>query len=316
MRKSFSRICLAGEDLDWTGGNSLLCNIDLWTKVSIKKGERKKIYIESDLIGTKCIERNCVQSKIDYSCDEFDYIIGAINVFEKYYYKIESVKILINSVIPFKSGLSSSAALLTSFFSEAFRFFNIECEMKAICELCYETEYDEMKSQVGKMDFVSCMSNGLLLYRSQDNEIENMSNPFIGMDLLLIDCGQMSSTKEINKNKYYRYITKEKSFMQYLKYGNILVNEIYNKIFLCSDIMEIAQLINKYQYIMRVYLEVCTEKINKIVERGNHMGAICSKLTGCGGGGYVFSLFKPNTSQMYQNYLKKEGISYIYCKML
>ena len=125
----------------------------------------------------------------------------------------------------------------------------------------------------------------------------------------------MSSTKEINRNKYDRYIKQEKSFMQYLENGNNLVNEIYRKIILGNDAMEIAKLINKYQFIMRVYLKVCTEKINEIVEKSMDMGSICSKLTGCGGGGFVFSIFEKDTSHEYQNYLEKEGISYMRSKM-
>lgn len=315
MIKSFSRICFAGEDLDWTGGSSLLCNINLWTTVSIEKNNENYIYIESNITGKKCIERDCVKLKIGYSLDEFDYIIGAINIFEKYYHKIGYIKILVNSLIPPKSGLSSSAALLTSFFSEIFTFYNIAYDKNVICELCYETEYNELKSQVGKMDFVSCMSNGLLLYDSSKNEEELLVNPFNDMDLLLINCGHMSSTREVNRNKYNRYIKHEKSFMQYLEKGNNLVKEIYQKIICGDDARDIAELINEYQFIMRVYLKACTKEINEVVEKSMDMGALCAKLTGCGGGGFVFSIFEKDTSHEYQRYLIEEGISYIRGKM-
>ncbi len=316
MKKSFARICLAGEDLDWTGRNALLCNVDLKTIVSIERIKSSNICIESNIIGKRFITRNITQTKFDYSYDEFDYIIGAINIFEKYYYRMESVRILIDSNVPPRSGLSSSASLLISFFLEAFRFYKIEYNKHLICKLSYETEYNELRCQVGKMDFISCSSQGLLLYRSQDDVIEKLVNPFRNMDLLLINCGEMSSTREINKKKYNRYISKEEKFMRYLEYGTVLVNEIYNKIISEDSVMEIADLINRYQYIMRDYLEACTSRIDNIVMKSLNMGAICSKLTGCGGGGYVFSIFKSATSQECRDYLEKESIPYIECKML
>ena len=50
MGEAHSRICLAGEDLDWTGGCSILCAINMKMEVKITQIDGERIVIKSNRV--------------------------------------------------------------------------------------------------------------------------------------------------------------------------------------------------------------------------------------------------------------------------
>ncbi len=313
MNDSYSRVCFAGEDLDWTNGKSILCNISLKTSVVIQKLDTSYNIIEiySNLIGNSIRILSCDIDSYIYSNNKYDYIVAAIKVFKKYYYEIKNVRINFESNIPIKSGLSSSAALLTSFYKELFNFYNIKYTINELCNLCYETEYIELKCQIGKMDFYSCCSHGIIVYESKNDTIEHIKIKLDGVKIVLVYCGLSSSTKQINKNKLLRYQSKEYNFMQYLKYGNSIVYDLLAEIEENGNIHKIGYLISQYHNIIDKYLKVSTAYINDIIDLCNSTGAYGSKLTGCGLGGYVFSIIEENKVSLLTDILQKNNMKYI-----
>lgn len=313
MNYSYSRVCFAGEDLDWTQGKSLLCNINLKTSVIIQKLDSPNdvIEINSNLIDYTIRLFPCDFDSHIYSNNKYDYIIAAIKVFKRHFYIIKNINIYIKSDIPVKSGLSSSAALLTCFFKELYNFYNIKYTIDQICNLCFETEYLELKCQVGKMDFYSCCAHGIIMYESKKESVIYKKLNTNGLKIILIYCGLSSSTKKINKNKLLRYQYKEYNFMQYLKYGNSIVGDLSDEIKENGDIEKIGYLISQYHDIIDKYLNVSTSYINEIVSLCNSAGAYGSKLTGCGLGGYVFSLIEENKAALLIDTLQKNSIKYI-----
>ncbi len=313
MNRSYSRICLAGEDLDWTDGSSILCNINLTTEITIKgiEPESNVIEIYSSLLNqSQKISRNEI-IYYKYNGDSFDYIIAAIKIFKKHYFSINNIQINIISNIPVKSGLSSSAALLTCFFKELFSYYKINYDINLICDLCYQTEYHELNSQVGKMDFYSCISNGIIYYESKTNTFKKEEYKFRNIETVLISCGLTSSTKEINSRKLLRYQSQEFNFMQYIKYGNSLVEELINEIRNGGNIVKIGAIINRYQNIIDKYLNVSTAHIGNIVKLCTDSGAYGAKLTGCGLGGYVFALIERSKCSHLMQILAQNGLNYI-----
>ena len=51
MAKAHSRVCLVGEDLDWTGGMSILCPINLYTEITINSNNsnNNNLYISVNI---------------------------------------------------------------------------------------------------------------------------------------------------------------------------------------------------------------------------------------------------------------------------
>lgn len=313
MSKIFSRVCLAGEDLDWTGGKSILCNVDLFTQISIKHNYSKLITFHTKIIShINNIEGELKIDNLDsYNYGSlFDYVVAALKLFRNSYnIQINNISVDILSTIPIRSGLSSSAALLVSIFQELFTYYGMKYTMREICDLCYKVEHDVLHCQVGKMDFYSCLSNNLIVYKEEKDCLEILDYDLSNVKALLIFCGNQSSTKDVNKIKLNRYLNKESSFMQYLVLGNRLVSEIIALIKGNENIDLIGRSITRYHYLMDKYLGVSSGNINNIVELCVKNGASGAKLTGCGMGGYVFALVKKEnfnnlSTVLAQNYIK------------
>ena len=83
MAKAHSRVCLVGEDLDWTGGMSILCPINLYTEITINSNNSNNIIIKS-MNKTKYILLNQLNN-YNYNADFFDYIIAGLKTFFNFY---------------------------------------------------------------------------------------------------------------------------------------------------------------------------------------------------------------------------------------
>lgn len=246
-----------------------------------------------------------------YTGNDFDYVVGALKIFQRLYFKVKNLSIDIQSNIPMQSGLSSSAALLTCLFQELSNYYKLAFDKNKICELAFITEYHELKNQVGKMDFYSCVSSGIIFYNGNTDAYILEKYKFNQIKIVLIDCGRNTSTKEVNMKKLERYRNKEVKFMQYLHKGNMLVDELKLELEGNKNLQTIGNIINDYQMIMEKYLLVSTDSINFIVNLCITNDAIAAKITGCGLGGYVFALIESGNTEKLLCELKKRNISYI-----
>ncbi|MBE6050836.1 MAG: hypothetical protein E7214_09355 [Clostridium sp.] len=318
MSKASARICLAGEDLDWTGGRSILYGLDLKLEVNISMLDESAdyIFINSNKVnGTMKIKLNDILN-YKYTDSFYNYIIAGIRVFNKHHKNIKAMKIEIISEVPIKSGLSSSAALLVAFFKELFLRYNIKYDVSNIINLCYETEHYELNSTVGKMDFYSCLEGykKILVYDGKVDKVNVLDFLFDSdVHTVLIYTGNSTSTKQVNISKNNRFMKKEVDFMYYLESGNKIVNEMIEQFNNKVDINEIGKSITKYHTIMDKYLKVTNESINDCVKICLNMGALGAKLTGCGLGGYVFCLIKDDKLKNLLDELEKKKYDYIVC---
>lgn len=319
MSKASARICLAGEDLDWTGGQSILYGVDLNLEVNINILDEpaEYIFINSNKVkDTMKINLNDI-SDYKYTDNFYNYIIAGIRVFNKHYKIIKAMNIEIVSEIPVKSGLSSSAALLVAFFKELFLKYDIKSDVNNIINLCYETEHYELNSTVGKMDFYSCLEGNkkILVYDGKNDKVNILDFSFESdVYTVLIYTGNSTSTKQVNISKNNRFIKKEVNFMNYLKTGNEIVKDMIEQFNNKVDVNEIGKSITKYHTIMDKYLKVTNKSINDCVKICLSMGALGAKLTGCGLGGYVFCLIKENKLENLLDELEKKKYEYIICK--
>ena len=306
MGEAHSRICLAGEDLDWTGGCSILCAINMKIEVKITQIDGERIVIKSNRVNDGYISYlwgniQCYEPKGDV----YDYAITALKVFAKrYIINKGGICINITSEIPMKSGLASSAALLFALFSELTIFYKIKINKMEICRLCYETEYTNLHSQVGMMDYYAVCRCGTILYNDFQNSITSLSNIWSSFRFLLVYCGE-SSTKLVNKQKLDRYIRRDNDFMIYINKGNRLVENLRDSINRQNS-KECIDIISDYERIMDKYLHVVNDKIREVVNILYQEKVLTVKLTGCGLGGYVFAVVNAcDGEKIYKNIVRK-----------
>lgn len=309
MAKAHSRVCLVGEDLDWTGGMSILCPINLYTEITINSNNSNNIIIKS-MNKTKYILLNQLNN-YNYNADFFDYIIAGLKTFFNFYLvSYVGINIEIESNIPIKSGLSSSAALFIALFKELGRFYNIKISIDELCQLGRMTEVNELKAVVGTMDFYACAVDKIILFNEQEMKIKKYNYSFDKNKIVLIYSGVSSSTKTVNKGKKTRFEMKEKKFMNYVKYGNELVKRLDHQLSINAEISEIGETVFKAHDIMKKYLKNSNEIIDKIVDICKKNGAYGAKLTGCGEGGYVFCVISLKKLKRLCKNLEEENLYY------
>lgn len=309
MAKAHSRVCLVGEDLDWTGGMSILCPINLYTEITINSNNSNNIIIKS-MNKTKYILLNQLNN-YNYNADFFDYIIAGLKTFSNFYLvSYVGINIEIESNIPIKYGLSSSAALFIALFKELGRFYNIKISIDELCQLGRMTEVNELKAVVGTMDFYACAVDKIILFNEQEMKIKKYNYSFDKNKIVLIYSGVSSSTKTVNKGKKTRFEMKEKNFMNYVKYGNELVKRLDHQLSINAEISEIGETVFKAHDIMKKYLKNSNEIIDKIVDICKKNGAYGAKLTGCGEGGYVFCVISLKKLKRLCKNLEEENLYY------
>ena len=247
----------------------------------------------------------------NYNADFFDYIIAGLKTFSNFYLvSYVGINIEIESNIPIKSGLSSSAALFIALFKELGRFYNIKISIDELCQLGRMTEVNELKAVVGTMDFYACAVDKIILFNEQEMKIKKYNYSFDKNKIVLIYSGVSSSTKTVNKGKKTRFEMKEKNFMNYVKYGNELVKRLDHQLSINAEISEIGETVFKAHDIMKKYLKNSNEIIDKIVDICKKNGAYGAKLTGCGEGGYVFCVISLKKLKRLCKNLEEENLYY------
>ena len=288
---------------------SILCPINLYTEITINSNNSNNIIIKS-MNKTKYILLNQLNN-YNYNADFFDYIIAGLKTFFNFYLvSYVGINIEIESNIPIKSGLSSSAALFIALFKELGRFYNIKISIDELCQLGRMTEVNELKAVVGTMDFYACAVDKIILFNEQEMKIKKYNYSFDKNKIVLIYSGVSSSTKTVNKGKKTRFEMKEKNFMNYVKYGNELVKRLDHQLSINAEISEIGETVFKAHDIMKKYLKNSNEIIDKIVDICKKNGAYGAKLTGCGEGGYVFCVISLKKLKRLCKNLEEENLYY------
>ncbi|WP_372757252.1 glycosyltransferase [Lactococcus lactis] len=308
-----SRICLAGEDLDWCGGQTIQYSLPLTTKSVLRKNQTGELCVSSSY------QMDIKQLRLsfsdlfswNYDGNYFDYVVAGIRIFYEKFNIFPSGILNISSQIPPQSGLSSSAALLVSIIDELDFQYGTGLSDAEKVEFSYQAETRYVGSTVGKMDYFASFVNGIFIFDSRDNSITRVASEFMKeLSVYLVYSGKHSSCKIINPLKMQRYEDKEKHFLAYKDIGLIEIKEYQSNI----GLQKTFELVNNFQMLMRDELLVSTLEIDVLIKKLIGLGADAAKITGCGLGGYVFALVKNDGGDKFEHELKEQSIEYIVCK--
>lgn len=312
-----SRICIGGEDLDWCGGKTLQIPIELKTNAKLKLLEHScgsLTIISNTHSGEKKLAVNL--EKINnwvFNGGFFDYVVASLVVFYKKTNIFPEGLLQIESNIPLSSGLCSSAAVLMATILELNDYFNIHLKNEEIVELAYYGEKNIVGATVGKMDYFASLTDSIFLFDGKKGNITKISCVLLEkLTFYLIFSGRSSSSKEVNQNKMLRYSNKEKHFINYKNKANELIELFIKDLVSEIDEMKFGDYINKFQKLMKDELQVSTFEIDKLVTELNKK-ALGTKITGCGLGGYIFSVVEKRNEIQFEHYLTTKGIDFIKC---
>lgn len=285
------RICLAGEDIDWTTGPSVLCAVDL--KTTAKVSEQKDGY-SLKTSGSLNSEIRLLKEQVgEYSHRVLDYTNAAIKVVNDLGIDSTPISVEITSNLPAKAGLSSSAAVSVASIAAVSSFYGLNLNTNEICNLAYKIEADELKTGAGQMDLYSSGIGGLIYLDSSTVPPSNIEKFVLpdGFDIVIADTCTPRNTSDVIREKRIRFDKKEPSIMKYIETTNEAIQQLRGLLGSNpQNVEQIGSTITHCHTLLRDYMGVSTHLIENCIKTSLENGAIGAKLTGTGMGGCMFAI--------------------------
>ena len=327
-----ARVNLIGEHTDYTGGFVMPTLLSLNTSVEIAINEEKKYQVYSANFQEKKIFNDFIKSSNN---DWVDYVKGCLFVFYDENKNIENkhLNIFISSNIPMERGISSSSALCVAVLRSLNSFFQTQFSNKHIAILAQKVErnyigvsggiMDQMVSSIGihgKAFFLDCLS---LKYELLDLPLN--------WKFYLVDSQVQRNLRDSSYNERYNQLKKAENDMGVEYLGSVKVENFSENKFsdpvvfkrakhvitenkrvldaknylLKNNIEKFGQLMNESHSSYSKDFEASTEDVDIITQRSIDAGALGSRLTGGGFGGFTVSLIEKNQYGSWYDTMKR-----------
>ena len=328
--KAHARVNLIGEHTDYTGGYVLPCLLPYKTTISVANNKSSNQFnVYSELLDEKASFSDFIKSKDNHWTD---YIKGCLFVFfdENPQLEIVYLDILINTSIPIGRGISSSSALCVAVLKMLSKFFDIRYNNNQIAILAHKVEHnyvgvsggimDQMVSSIGihgKALFLNCLTHQYELIDLPNNHCFE-----------LIDSTIQRDNRNSAYNDRHKQLEKAQNIMGVDHLGTVTLDKLDRNLFadnliykralhvvtenqrtvdaktfiLKNDMTRFGNLMNLSHTSYSQDFEASTPDIDLLVRRSIESGAIGSRLTGGGFGGFTVSLIeKQNYDDWYKN---------------
>ena len=329
--KSFGRVNLLGEHLDYNGGFVMPLQLKLGVETKISENKQSnKITIRSNDYDD-IFETNSLESKNHHWSD---FALGSCKyVRDKYQIDIKDINIDISSDLPIGIGLSSSAAMNVSILKSLIKYFKIEMSEIELANAAFDVENKFVGVGGGIMDQYASVfgeSSKVLYLNTLNNDYEKIPL-FVTSTFLIIDSGikRILEKSDFNKKKALCVSAKKKIKVDFLSNisdikiidSNLLNNNEYKvaKHVVSENIRtkngKDALLTNNEKYFGELMtqshnslakdFEVSIAELDTIVRLCNEFGAYGAKLTGAGFGGAVVTLVKNDKVEEFKKNILK-----------
>ena len=327
-----ARVNIIGEHTDYTGGFVMPTLLSLNTSVEIAINEEKKYQVYSANFQEKKIFNDFIKSSNN---DWVDYVKGCLFVFYDENKNLENkhLNIFISSNIPMERGVSSSSALCVAVLKSLNSFFQTQFSNKHIAILAQKVErnyigvsggiMDQMVSSIGihgKAFFLDCLS---LKYELLDLPLN--------WKFCLVDSQVQRNLRDSSYNERYNQLKKAEKDMGVEYLGSVKVENFSENKFsdpvvfkrakhvitenqrvldaknylLENNIEKFGQLMNESHSSYSKDFEASTEDVDIITQRSIDAGALGSRLTGGGFGGFTVSLMEKNQYESWYDTMKR-----------
>ncbi|TDD29996.1 hypothetical protein E1218_02375 [Kribbella turkmenica] len=293
------RICLAGEDLDWTTGPSILAAIGLRAEAAVCRREKPRHlglstgapYSRRKLVAIDALDHND-------PTEAFSHIRAAAAVFRRTTgLRLDGLNVAVRSTVPPGAGLSSSAAVVVSVVAALNEVFCRPLDNHQVIEAAFATEMEQLGTGAGQMDFYGCALGGVQYLDCTADPpavIEQLAMP-ANSELIIVDTLTKRRTKDVIATKRLRWAAHEPDMLTYVDETTALVAEMRHLLAGSRPApYRLGELFTACQSLLRDRLHVSTDLIDETVQRSLSRGAYGAKLTGTGAGGCVIVLADPD----------------------
>tara|TARA_B100000029_G_scaffold493176_1_gene555375 strand:- start:323 stop:1390 length:1068 start_codon:yes stop_codon:yes gene_type:complete len=312
-----ARVNIIGEHTDYTGGFVMPTLLSFSTSVEISVSKEKKYQVYSKNYKNKKVFNDFKKS---INNDWIDYVKGCLFVYFDENKKIKNtpVNIFISSNIPMERGISSSSALCVAILKSCNSLFQSKYSDKHIAILAQRVErdyigvsggiMDQMVSSIGihgKGFFLDCLSLKYELLNIPEN-----------WKFCLVDSEVQRNLRDSSYNERYNQLKKAEKEIGTDNLGRIKLKDLDKKKFsdsviykrakhvitendrvlrakvclLENNIKEFGKLMNESHKSYSNDFEASTKDVDLITKRSVESGALGSRLTGGGFGGFSVSL--------------------------
>jgi galactokinase len=335
------RICLYGEHQDYLELAVIPAAITMRTTIKGSTNDSGQITINALDLGTS--DEFSAQEAVPYLNGPLDYFRAVVNVFHSKELIDPNIGITceVQSQIPLKSGLSSSAAVLVAWAKFIAEALNLNLSDEDIGYYSYLAEHDEMGIPCGMMDQLSCaIGNIFHMVCTTPPQITRLSSTIpgivIGNTLIPKSTNSVHGVRvrEITEAiaEMQEYVPFELPTVEWDTIEPYLSNlpEAHQKRLRASikdrditrealnelqkpspDIEYLGKLLDDHQAYLRDDFEVSHPKIEKMLEAGRAAGALGGKLTGAGMGGCIVMIAPDKQEEVAQALNDAGGEAYI-----
>ncbi len=306
---------------DEYGGVVINSTIDKYAYVTIKDRKDKKIVFKAEDIKIReefsLNQLTESETKLELHKTIYLYMI------EKYNNNVD-IPLTINSFceVPPGSGLGSSSTLVVTILKAFMEYFDVGLDDYQISRLAYEFERVICKISGGKQDQYAATFGGFNLMEFFDNNrvvvtplrIKNWILCEFEASLILYFTGASRDSSKIIKDQISQYKSHTSSTLENM---HLIKKETYffKELLLKGDFENMANSIRKSWLSKKMTSQKISNKnIDHIYESAINKGALAGKVSGAGGGGFMWFIVNPEKKIEVMNSLKEFGGFVSNCK--
>jgi D-glycero-alpha-D-manno-heptose-7-phosphate kinase len=299
------RIGLAGGGTDVSpytdqyGGAVLNAAISLYAHARIELFSNNIIVITDDNTNQECTYNTSVKLPID---GKFDLVKGVYNYFlDKYIIPPSGLKISVSVDTPIRSGLGTSSTLMVAIIGAFCAWLNVHLSQHEIACLAYDIERNHLGFAGGRQDQFAASYGGL-------NYMEFHNNGDVVVNPLLIE---EAIIKELENNLvlYYTGHSRQSGAIIREQQQNVLQNHTHSveamhqlkeqsklmrNALMDGNLHTIGELFDYgFEHKRKMAGGISTPAIEEIYAAAKLAGATGGKISGAGGGGFMF-FYCPN----------------------
>ncbi|WP_041638941.1 GHMP kinase [Marinitoga piezophila] len=300
---------------DKYGGYVINTTINRYATVTLKPTENKDIIIKS-IDYDKTIKFD-IDQFLAYD-GQLDLIKGVINYMKENYNINQGFELYIQNDAPPGSGLGSSSAICVALIGAFQEWLNLPLTPYDIAELAFKIERIDLRIRGGRQDQYAAAFGGFNFMEFYDSK--TIVNPLklreeiineLNHSLVIAYVGGSHNSSEILEKQIKNVKSKNKKSVEAMHEIKEIAVEMKNALVI-GKLGKFGLLMDKaWNYKKQMADGITNEKIDRIYEEAKKAGALGGKISGAGGGGFMF--FFADIDKRYEviKTLKNEGAEII-----
>ena len=317
LSKSPLRISFAGGGTDireyFSKKKSAVINstINLYCYCEITFNKKGTVFISLDKGLVESYRQSSSKTKLAIHRACYEYFKSKYNNNKDYNITIKSY-----SDVPEGSGLGTSSSLTVCILKGLSKCFQINFSKARLAKLAYKIEREMCGISGGVQDFYAASYGGTNLFEFHGNHFKRTKitmpdlfrNEFES-SLLVIFLGKSRNSSKIIDSQRESLLKSGRKYMDFMKETVDAVYKVKDTI-LTSNFDKFHHLINRLWKIKKKFSsEISNSEIDILYKKLRDLGVKSGKLSGAGGGGFMFMFSEFDKKRLLKDYLIKRNIS-------